>query len=163
MEVSRREWRQQTSHRESRFVKVPAPSAHETLVKDGCGASSDKGLHLTGEVLDKLRKRFSAVAKEMGGHRFVDELDFYHVSEALKKHSPWREFLHERLGDKISNTEYDRRFCFTKLRDAVMHGRIVFSTYQDFKKKSSSVVNIGELIEHLDAYLAYLASRLPTG
>ena len=58
----------------------------------------------------------------MGGNRFVDELDFHHVHEALKKHSPWRDSLHEKLGKSLSNSEYDRLYNFTDFRDAVMHG-----------------------------------------
>jgi hypothetical protein len=34
LEVSQREWTQQTSHREPPFVKVPAPSVHETPVQE---------------------------------------------------------------------------------------------------------------------------------
>ena len=122
------------------------------LARDGCGISSDKGLNLTPEVLEKVRRRFESARQKMGGNRFVDELDFHHVNEALRKHSPWRDFLHEKLGKSLSNGEYERLYNFTDFRDAVMHGRILFPAYRNFKERSSMISQIGELIDHLDAY-----------
>ena len=91
----------------------------------------------------------------------MDELDFHHVNEALRKHSPWRDFLHDKLGKSLSNGEYERLFNFTDFRDAVMHGRILFPAYRHFKERSSMISQIGELIDHLDAYCALPASGPP--
>ena len=131
------------------------------LTRDGSGVSSDKGLNLSREVLEKVRQRFESVRQKMGGNRFVDELDFHHVNEALRKHSPWRDFLHERLGRVLSNGEYERLYNFTDFRDAVMHGRVLFPFYLDFKQRLSTISQIGDLIGHLDAYWARPASGLP--
>ena len=126
--------------------------SRDVLAKDGCGLSADKGLNLTAEVLEKVRKRFEAARQKMGGNRFVDELDFHQVNDALRKHSSWRDFLHQRVGKSLSNSEYERLYNFTDFRDAVMHGRILFPTYWAFQKRSSTISQIGELIDHLDAY-----------
>jgi len=134
--------------------------SRDLLAKDGCGLSSDKGLNLTPEVLEKVRKRFESARQKMGGNRFVDELDFHHVNEALRKHSPWRDFLHEKLGKSLSNSEYERLYNFTDFRDAVMHGRILFPAYRNFQERRSMISQMGELIDHLDAYCALRASRL---
>jgi hypothetical protein len=135
--------------------------SRDVLAKDGCGLSSDKGLNLTAEVLEKVRKRFESARQKMGGNRFVDELDFHQVNDALRKHSPWRDFLHQKVGKSLSNSEYDRLYNFTDFRDAVMHGRILFPAYRNFQKSSSTISQIGELIDHLDAYRALPASGLP--
>lgn len=126
--------------------------SRDVLAKDGCGLSADKGLNLTAEVLEKVRKRFEAARQKMGGNRFVDELDFHQVNDALRKHSSWRDFLHQKVGKSLSNSEYERLYNFTDFRDAVMHGRILFPTYSAFQKRSSTISQIGELIDHLDAY-----------
>ena len=126
--------------------------SRDVLAKDGCGLSADKGLNLTAEVLEKVRKRFEAARQKMGGNRFVDELDFHQVNDALRKHSSWRDFLHQKIGKSLSNSEYERLYNFTDFRDAVMHGRILFPTYWAFQKRSSTISQIGELIDHLDAY-----------
>lgn len=128
--------------------------SRDLLATDGCGLSNEKGLNLTVEVLEKVRKRFESARKKMGGNRFVDELDFHHVNEALKKHLPWRDFLHQKLGKSLSNNEYDRLYNFTDFRDAVMHGRVLFPTYWAFKKQGSTISQLGELIDHLDEYRA---------
>jgi hypothetical protein len=135
--------------------------SRDLLAKDGCGLSSEKGLNLSSDVLEKVQKRFEAARKKMGGNRFVDELDFHHVNEALKKHSPWRDFLHQKLDKSLSNGEYDRLYNFTDFRDAVMHGRVLFATYSEFQKHGSTISQIGELIDHLDAYRALPASDPP--
>jgi hypothetical protein len=97
--------------------------------------------------------------RENGGNRFVDELDYYQVHEALSKHQPWRKFLTKRLCCAVSNGEYTRRFNFTSLRDAVMHGRTLFPTYREFAKSNAKIRRIEELITHLDAYLAAPSER----
>jgi hypothetical protein len=127
--------------------------SRDVLAKDGCGMFDSQGLRLSVEVLDKITTRFKFTSKELGGNRFVDELDFHQVNDALRKHAPWRNFLHERLDKAISNGEYERRYNFTTLRDDVMHGRIVFPNYQTFKSRGASIDQIVELIDHLDAYL----------
>jgi len=91
----------------------------------------------------------------------VDELDFHNVNDALRKHSPWREFLHERLDKSLSNTEYQRLYDFTDLRDAVMHGRVLYPTYREFKRHLSTISRIGELIKHLEVYCIPIRQRLP--
>ncbi len=131
------------------------------LAKDGCGLSSDEGLNLSHEVLDKVRKRFESARQKMGGNRFVDELDFHHVNEALRKHSPWRDFLHQRMGTVLSNSEYERLYNFTDFRDAVMHGRVLFPFFLDFQQRLSTISQMGDLIDHLDGYCAPPANGLP--
>lgn len=116
--------------------------SREVLAKDGCGLLSQKGLNLTPMVLDKVRKRFESARQKMGGNRFVDELDFHQVNDALRKHAPWRDFLHQSLGNPLSNTEYDKLFNFTDFRDAVMHGRILFPTYSAFQKNCSTIDSV---------------------
>jgi hypothetical protein len=49
----------------------------------------------------------------------------------------------------LSSGEYERLYNFTDFRDAVMHGRILFPAYQNFKERSSMISQIGELIEEL--------------
>lgn len=131
--------------------------SRNVLTHDGCGVSNENGLALTPQVLDVARKRFESARQEMGGNRFVDELQFHHVNEALKKHSPWRDFLHQRLGRHLSNSEYERLYSFTKLRDGVMHGRVLFPAYRDFTQFTGVIDNIAEFIGHLDAFSASLA------
>lgn len=128
--------------------------SRDALAKDGCGTSSEVGLSLSPKALEVVRQRFEATRREMGGNRFVDELQFHQVNDGLRKHSPWREFLRRRLDRDISNGEYDRLFDFTKLRDGVMHGRVLFPTYRDFTQFTRAINNIGELIVLLDAYTA---------
>jgi hypothetical protein len=130
--------------------------SRNVLAKDGCGVFDGKGLNLSDGVLEKVAERFKSTGKELGGNRFVDELDFHHVNDALRKHSPWREFLHDRLGKVMSNSEYGELYNFTKLRDAVMHGRIVFPTYQTFKSHNASIGRVVDLIDHLEAYIGGL-------
>jgi hypothetical protein len=126
--------------------------SRDILAKDGCGVSDDRGLNLTAQVLEVARARFESVRREMGGHRFVDELQFHQVHDALRKYSSWRDFLRQRVGRSLSNKEYERLYNFTKLRDGVMHGRVLFPTYRDFKQFTVMIDNIGEFIGHLDAY-----------
>lgn len=128
--------------------------SRDVLAKDGCGASSPQGLQLTPEVLDKVGKRFESARKELGGNRFVDELDFHNLHDALRKHLPWRDYLHQRVGKNLSNSEYDRLYSFTNLRDAVMHGRLLFPTYRRFGEGTSAIDKLIELIDHLAAYHA---------
>ncbi len=126
--------------------------SRNVLAKDGCGISSSHGLELTDEVLDKVRKRFESTQKELGGNRFVDELDFHNVHDALKKHRPWRDFLDKRKSINISNSNYEKLYSFTKLRDTVMHGRLLFPTYQYFKEGTNAINIMIELIDHLVTY-----------
>ena len=126
--------------------------SRDVLAKDSCGVSNDKGLNLTPQVLKDVRNRFELARQKMGGHRFVDELQFHQVNDALRKHSPWRDFLRQRLGRNLSNTEYERLYNFTTLRNGVMHGRVLFPAYRDFARFTGMIENIGEFIDHLDAY-----------
>jgi hypothetical protein len=126
--------------------------SRDVLAKDGCGVSDVTGLNLSAQVLEKVRTRFELNRREMGGNRFVDELQFHEVNDALRKHSPWRAFLHQRVGVDLTNTEYEKRYSFTKLRDGVMHGRVLFPTYRDFKQFVGMINNIADFIGYLDEY-----------
>ena len=128
--------------------------SRDVLAKDNCGVSSHQGLNLSSEVLDKVSKRFALARKELGGNRFVDELDFHNVNDALRKHLRWRDYLHQQVGRTLSNGEYEKLYNFTELRDAVMHGRVLFPTYRHFKGGTRAISKIGELIDHLAAYRA---------
>lgn len=119
---------------------------------DGCGVVDSNGLKLTEDVLQKAHERFESAKKAMGGHRFVDELQFHHLHDALKKHNRWRDFLGG-IGKNLSNGKYDETYNFTKLRDRVMHGRTLFPTYNDFKEFTGTVDVIGQYIDLLDSYL----------
>ena len=115
------------------------------------GVSDPKGLNLTPDVLtDDLNRR----GGDMGGNRFVDELQFHQVHDALRAHTPWRDFLLQRTGKEISNREYNRLYNFTSLRDGVMHGRVLFPIYGEFKLFARTIDNIAEYIGYLDAYVA---------
>ena len=92
--------------------------SRDLLASDGCGVADESGLHLSSTVLDKIRNRFELARRKMGGNRFVDELQFHEVNDALRKHSPWRDFLHHRIGRELSNTEYEKLYSFTALRAA---------------------------------------------
>jgi len=127
--------------------------SRDALAKDRCGTSDPTGLHLSVDVLNTAQQRFDSSRSKMGGNRFVDELQFHHVHDALKKHARWRTFLEQRLG-KLSNGKYDDVFNFTELRDTVMHGRVLFPTYQQFIQLSGMIDRIGDLISHLEAYNA---------
>jgi hypothetical protein len=72
----------------------------------------------------------------------------------LQNHQPWRSFLDTRRGKKIGDSKkYDSLYRFTSIRNAVMHGRVLFPTYREFKKYRARIRNIGPLIELLDEYL----------
>jgi hypothetical protein len=128
--------------------------SRNVLAKDNCGVSSDKGLNLSPQVLSKASERFESVRKDLGGNRFVDELDFHNVNDALKKHSPWRVYLNQQVDNPLSYSAYDKLFNFTKLRDAVMHGRVLFPTYRHFKESALAISKMPWLIDHLAAYCA---------
>jgi hypothetical protein len=128
--------------------------SRDLLAKDGCGVSDPKGLNLTPDVLEKAAERFESARREMGGNRFVDELQFHQVHDALRAHTPWRDFLLQRTGKEISNREYNRLYNFTGLRDGVMHGRVLFPIYGEFKLFARTIDNIAEYIGYLDAYVA---------
>jgi hypothetical protein len=74
------------------------------------------------------------------------------VHDALRKHLPWRDYLHRQGGQTLSNGEYEKLYNFTELRDAVMHGRVLFPTYRHFKDGTRAISKIGELIDYLTAY-----------
>lgn len=150
-EFNSREFRVQLYAGLSRVEEI----ARDLLVKDGCGVSNEKGLHLTPASLAKIMERMKPSWKENGGNRFVDELDYHQVNTALAKHTPWRQFVTDRIGKSISNHEYDRLFNFTRLRDDVMHGRVLFPTYREFKERTSFIGRIGKFIALLDDYLSH--------
>ena len=128
--------------------------SRNVLAGEGCGITDENGLNLTKKVIEKISGRTRPAWQNNGGNRFVDELDYRQVHRALSKLQPWRTFLNGRLGCDISNSDYGRHFNFIDLRNAVMHGRTVFPTHEDFRKDSLIIGNIGEFINHLDAYLA---------
>jgi hypothetical protein len=130
--------------------------SRKVLVKDNCGVSSGKGLNLSPEVLSKTSERFTSAQKDLGGNHFVDELDFHDVTTALKKHQPWRDYMDQRIGGPLSNNGYDKLCNFTKLRDTVMHGRVLFPTYRHFKERTLAIGKMPELIDHLTAYCCLL-------
>lgn len=133
--------------------------SRDVLAKDGCGVSDDSGLNLTPKVLEKVRTQFALTQRDMGGNRFVDELQFHEVHDALRKHLPWRDFLHHRLARQLSNSEYDRLYDLTTMRDKVMHGRILFPTYPIFKQFTNVIDNIAEFIGHLNSYVESSATE----
>ena len=63
--------------------------------------------------------------------------------------------------DNNSNKGYDKLYNFTDLRDAVMHGRVLFPTYRHFKEGTLAISKMEELIDHLAAYCASSTSGLP--
>lgn len=126
--------------------------SRNALAADDCGIASSQGLHLTNEVLKRVDERYALSKSQMGGNRYVDELEFHHLHDALRKHAPWRKFLHRRVGDELSSSKYDELYNSTDVRNAVMHGRILFPTFQQFKKRQLQIARIGELIRHLQDY-----------
>jgi hypothetical protein len=152
---NRREFRVQLYAGFSRIEEL----SRDLLANDGCGVSDSNGLKLTANVLEKAAVRFERVRQEMGGNRFVDELQFHQVHDALRAHTPWRDFLHGRVGRSLSNNEYNRRYDFTGLRDGVMHGRVLFPVYSEFTQFIKTVDNIAGYIEYLDAYMASFEKR----
>jgi hypothetical protein len=128
--------------------------SRNVLEKDGCGITDGTGLSLSDKALQMIRGRIGPVWRTNGGNRFVDELDYRQVHTALGKHQRWREFLAKRPGGAVNDAEYGQRFNFSDLRNSVMHGRTLFPTYRDFTSSGTKIKRIGELIDHLDAYLA---------
>lgn len=156
---NRREFRIQLYAGFSRIEEL----SRDALAKDDCGVSDERGLNLTQKVLERLRAQFDLTRREMGGNRFVDELQFHQVHDALRKHAPWREFLHQRLAKTLSNSEYDRLYDLTTMRDKVMHGRVLFPTYPIFKQFTEVIDNIAEFIGHLNAYSEITVNRVAPG
>jgi hypothetical protein len=128
--------------------------SRDVLAKDHCGVSDDQGMNLMPQVLKKVRKQFERATREMGGNRFVDELQFSEVYGALKQHPRWREFLHQKLGGDLSDDEYDQRYNLTRLRNKVMHGKVLFPTYRDFRQFTDLVDSIAGFIGLLEDYIA---------
>ena len=100
--------------------------SRDILATDGCGTVDASGIRLGVEHLAEPIKRFEAAKQHGGGNRFVDELDFHQVHEALKVHEPWRAFL---IKNQISNSQYEKHFSFTTFRNDIMHGRTMFPTF----------------------------------
>lgn len=127
--------------------------SREILAGDGCGISDARGLGLSEKLAHRMRSRFEKSRKAFGGNRFVDELDFRPIYEALRQHARWREFLDKRMGKPLCNAEYDAYFDFTHIRNAVMHGRVLFPTYGEFLKCSERIALFPAFIDNLRAYL----------
>jgi hypothetical protein len=132
--------------------------SRDALAKDGCGVSSECGLNLRPKELQMVRQQFERARQKLGGNRFVDELQFRQVNNVLKKHLLWRDFLSKMLGRILSEDEYRDLYDFTTLRNGVMHGRVLFPTYEEFTRFTGMIDNIGQFIDHLDAYNALPAT-----
>jgi hypothetical protein len=126
--------------------------SRSVLVKDEIGILDKNGLCLSPKEDERIQKRIKSEWKENGGNRFIDELDYRQVHRALSKHQPWRTFLNKCIPG-IGNSEYGQRFNFTDIRNAVMHGRTIFPTYVEFKKRSAKVREIRKFIKYLDSYM----------
>jgi hypothetical protein len=72
--------------------------SRDILAKDGCGVADAAGVNLNPEKLTEPLKRFEAAKQKAGGNRFVDELDFHEVHEALKGHESWCQFFARETG-----------------------------------------------------------------
>lgn len=123
--------------------------SRDILASDGCGTVDASGIKLGVEHLAEPIKRFEAAKQNAGGNRFVDELDFHQVPEALKAHEPWRAFL---VKNQLSKSQYDKHFAFTSFRNDIMHGRTMFPTFEGFKKRRCAVARMIEWIDLLYAY-----------
>jgi hypothetical protein len=128
--------------------------SRDILARDGCGTADPTGIDLDSEALAIPLQRFEAAKQVAGGNRFVDELDFHQVHEALKAHEPWRKFL---LGRNISKKQYEKHFSFTTIRNDVMHGRTIFPTYERFKRRRRA---IEKMIEWIDLLCDYRAGQV---
>lgn len=133
--------------------------SRDALATDQCGVSGPEGLNLTDNVCEKVSRRFELTVREFGGNRFVDELEFHHIHDALKRHRPWRDFLCKISGICHSNTGYEKLYGFTELRNAVMHGRLLFPTYQHFQDGIMAIDNMMELIHYLSQYHSWQRER----
>jgi hypothetical protein len=147
-DFNRREFRVQLYTGLSRIEEL----SRDALAKDGCGVLDETGLNLTPKAAKRIRKRFEKRRQKMGGNRFLDELEFSQVSAALTAHLPWREFLCQRLGKAASDRVEDNLHDLTGLRNAVMHGRVLFPTYSEFQEFNCSIASIGTFIDCLEAY-----------
>src|SRR5581483_7763250 len=125
--------------------------SRDILATDGCGKVDASGITLEIEHLAEPIRRFEAAKQNAGGNRFVDELDFHQVHEALKAHEPWRAFL---VKKQISSSPYEKHFAFTTFRNDIMHGRTMFPTFERFKKRRSALAKMVEWIDLLYAYQA---------
>jgi hypothetical protein len=131
------------------MVSLIEAISRDILARDNCGVADATGIRLPAGELTEPITRFQAAKQMAGGNRFVDELDFHQVHEALKAHKPWREFL---LKKQVSKSQYGKHFSFTTLRNDVMHGRTVFPTYERFKKRCRAVAKMIQWIDLLYAY-----------
>ena len=125
---------------------------YRVLICGYCARRGERGRKAYSLVNTRFPGPVELAQEELGGNRFVDELDFHNVHDALRKHEPWRNFLSETAGESHSNTGYDKLYSFTKLRNAVMHGRLLFPTYQHFKDGTRAINTMMVLIENLSAY-----------
>lgn len=125
--------------------------SRDILATDGCGTVDASGIKLGVQHLAEPIKRFEAAKQHGGGNRFVDELDFHQVHEALKVHEPWRAFL---IKNQISNSQYEKHFSFTTFRNDIMHGRTMFPTFERFKKRRRAFARMVEWVDLLYAYQA---------
>lgn len=125
--------------------------SRDILAKDGCGVSDETGINLPPDEVKTPLQRFKAAKEKGGGNRFVDELEFHHVNDALMKHQPWRNFL---LQKKLSQKQYEEKYCFTTIRNDVMHGRTLFPTYERFRKRRAAIGRMVDWIDYLYAYHA---------
>jgi hypothetical protein len=121
------------------------------LVAAGCGVSDCTGIELDAGDLKRAQQRFSSAKADGGGNNFVDHLDFHHLNKALWKCDWWREFLGRR---GISRTQYEKEYNFNPIRNEVMHGRVLFPTYQQFTNRRTAIAKMADWIDLLYAYRA---------
>lgn len=133
------------------IVSLIEAISRDVLANDGCGTVDASGIKLDAEDLAEPIERFEAAKRNAGGNRFVDELDFHQVHEALKAHEPWRAFLAKK---QISKSQCEKHFVFTTFRNDIMHGRTMFPTFERFKKRRRTVAKMVEWIDLLYAYQA---------
>jgi hypothetical protein len=139
------------------MVSLIEAISRDILATDGCGSVDPSGIKLTAEELAESLKRFEEAKRHAGGNRFVDELDFHQVHEALKAHEPWCAFL---VKKQISKSQCEKHFAFTTFRNDIMHGRTMFPTFDRFKKRCRAVAKMVEWIDLLYAYQAERATGL---
>jgi hypothetical protein len=124
----------------------------DVLEGDGKGIFDESGLVFDEPLSKQTLKNFKKTLAKNGGNRFLDALGFSHVSQALAHNQGWREFFDQRTSSRMNDENYKERYGFVKFRNAVVHGGTPFPDYELFKKRSSDINHIGELIDHLDAY-----------
>lgn len=126
--------------------------SRDALEADGKGIADESGLVFDKPLKKGLLTNFKKTQQKNGGNRFLDALGFNHISQALAHNDAWRQFFNPRLSEVISEQNYQEKYAFVDLRNAVMHGLPPFPDYDLFKKRSTDIENIFKLIGHLEAF-----------